>query len=143
MNRTKARRFQPTFEHLEDRTVPAGNVTAAILGGNLYVIGDSAANNIVIGQWADRTIAIASLDSTTTINHVAGTPLILNGFRGAAFIFMGAGDDIVSLIGLHPRGSLLVGMGPGNDTLWATAVTARRGSLLNGGDGGDTLNLIG
>ena len=72
MSRTKTlstvRSFHPTVERLEDRTVPAGNVAAAIIGGNLFVVGDAAANRVVIGQWGAHQIALASLDGTTTIN---------------------------------------------------------------------------
>src|SRR4051812_14100601 len=62
------RRFVPRVENLEDRTVPAGNVTVSVAGGMLYVGGDDAANQILISGAGSHSVTVQALDATTTIN---------------------------------------------------------------------------
>jgi hypothetical protein len=104
-----------SFERLEARHMLAGNVTVSVFGGDAFIIGDLADNNIFI----QGTVVTgrASAGSPTSIN---GTP---NGsFDFAAFtqhlnVVMAAGTDVVEVNGLTVPGNLSINTGDGADLL--------------------------
>jgi hypothetical protein len=73
----KKHRKKATFQHrrlflegLETRAMLAGNVTAAVRGGTLFVTGDNGDNNVVIQQTgANRFTVVGVAGSTTTVNN--------------------------------------------------------------------------
>jgi hypothetical protein len=139
--RNTTRRILPGLERLEDRTVPAGNVSTFLSDGDLFVYGDAAANGIMISQWDEDTVLVSSWDGTTTINGTPG-PAIFNDFDGDVFVSTGAGPDSLSLIGLEVDGTLDIRTGAGNDSVWLTAVTSDR-FMIKAGTGFDILNRNG
>ena len=62
------------FEALEPRLLLAGDVTATVVGGSLYIVGDAAANDIIIDQTglASDEFMISSGTDVTTINGLPG-----------------------------------------------------------------------
>ena len=64
-------------ESLEDRTLPAGNVTAFVSAGILNITGDAAANRLLVAATGEHTFVISSVDGTTTINGGAGADRFL------------------------------------------------------------------
>ena len=135
-SRTKRSRF---FEKLEDRSMMAGNVMAALVNDCLQITGDSQANSIAVfqnqqGNWVVRGF------SKTTIN---------NGQADAVFsdvscihIDTGAGNDVVGVgHGTLPE-ELVVNTGTGNDA--ATLLCLNVGSVcVNTGTGNDFLLAAG
>ena len=85
-NWTAGLRFVPCVEGLEDRSVPAGNVQAAVLGGILTVTGDDQGeSNLDAGAGSDAVV-IRSMDGTTTIN--GQNAVFMKGIRNGYIINM-------------------------------------------------------
>src|SRR5262245_5328671 len=65
-NRNTRRSRKLHFESLEGRALLAGNVTAAVTGGDLIITGDAEANSIVIvhGRGAGEYL-VKGVDGTT------------------------------------------------------------------------------
>src|SRR5437879_5957558 len=59
--RRLSERFRLTFEHLEDRVVPAGTVTLTGSGTTLNITGDGASNHVAILQDGAGTITILGI----------------------------------------------------------------------------------
>jgi large repetitive protein len=78
-------------EELEGRLTPAGNVTALLLGGNLLVFGDSAANSVEITATGGNLV-VSGHDGTT-----------VNG--GSAVTFSGVGSVSANLVVALGRGA--------------------------------------
>jgi hypothetical protein len=136
---------QWAIECLEERTLLAGNVLAAVLpGGNLLVLGDSKANQIGIQSITGGALQITSLDGTTTINGTAG-PFNANGVTGSVFVFLGAGNDVVHVGGGTMTTSipqnLLIGLGDGTDTAEVANASVGGNLAIFGGRGGDTVSV--
>jgi hypothetical protein len=91
--KTLATRFLPSLDRLEDRWVPAGNVSTSLSFGTLTVTGDLFANHIVIDQPGFNQIRITSGANVTTINGGAG-PVTINAVTNLVFK-LGLGDDSI------------------------------------------------
>src|SRR5436305_843285 len=106
--------FRPWVEKLEDRTVPAGNITTRIEGGVLFVVGDDQANQFSVsgsGQWD----AIVRPLGDTTLNGGTANLKFTNVYRGYDVKSFG-GDDVVIVSGVTARRGLRIELGDGNDT---------------------------
>lgn len=133
------RRVQPSIETLEDRTVPAGNVAAGVIGGSLIVIGDAQANDIKI-QASFGAVAITA-GGATTVNGAKS--IMLYGFKGHANIDMGGGNDFLTVGPLNVPGILKIQMGAGDDALSVVSSNVGKGALIDGGDGNDSIMVGG
>jgi cyclophilin family peptidyl-prolyl cis-trans isomerase len=132
-------RFRPSVESLEDRSVPAGNVTATLTGGGtLLITGDGAANSVRIQGNSSATLNISSTD--TTINNQTGS-VTLGVFRGSIIIAMGDGNDSVVIDRVLTRGMLSIDMGAGDDSLAITTSAVRKDAIIGMGDGNDSVTL--
>jgi hypothetical protein len=127
MNR-QPQHYLPAFDRLEDRWVPAGNVTASVSFGTLTLTGDLLANNIDISQVGFKTYNITGNGTTVTfggVTNAAGTPVTIGGVTNIV-ANMNAGDDTVTF-GVQTAGTvsivgnLTVNGGIGNNTFDATA----------------------
>jgi hypothetical protein len=128
--------FRRRFEMLEDRRLLAGNVTAALVGTDLVIDGDAAANAISVVETAnDGEFTI------TGLNDAGGTPTSINngapngsatiaGVTGDIIVNLLAGDDSATLTSINHTGNLTIDAGAGNDTL---AVGASGGAVSIGG----------
>ena len=79
-----ARAIRPSsscLEPLESRLLLAGNVTASVAGGSLFLTGDNLLNDIVVKTPVAGQVRVESGASATTINGGAG-PVTFNGFAG-------------------------------------------------------------
>jgi hypothetical protein len=91
-----ARRF--ALESLENRELMAGDVTATVVGGNLFITGDNAANGLRIGQVAPNQFALIGLDQGGLRTTVQGAKFqIASGVTGSVFINMNGGNDAVEI----------------------------------------------
>src|SRR5258708_7576270 len=109
-------RFRPSLEALEDRSVPAGAVTAVMNGGTLVITGDAANNAIEIQGNHRGTIDVFALDSDTVINKQPGMVTFV-GFNGGITLNMGDGHDAVVISNVNAKGGLSADMGSGDDML--------------------------
>lgn len=124
---------------LESRTLLAGNVTARLLGGNLYLTGDSAANDVYLTETSDGLIVRGVYG--TKING-ASTDFIAfpasAATTGSIIATLGKGDDRLQLDSLELDGQLIVTGGKGNDKLGLTNATLHGHVTFVGDSGNDT-----
>lgn len=108
------------LENLENRNLMAGDVTVNVLGGNLVIVGDDAANGIELTSTAEAGQLIVSgldaADEATTING-EDAPLVVDGVNRGVIIRMGQGDDLLRFPQLNVRGTVNVRMGAGDDVV--------------------------
>ncbi len=126
-------------EALEDRDVPAGNVTAFVSGGVLQITGDSADNRIWVMGLEDGKAIIAPLDNTT-INGVQA-PQILGGIAFAYNAQMGAGNDFLYYSNISGGRSLFAVMGDGDDGLAIDFAKNSGPNILSMGSGNDVITV--
>lgn len=125
MNKPHLHRRPCRFERLESKQVLAGDVTAFIAGGSLFLNGDDAANQVAItSDPVAGTITIDALDGEilrdragADIGGGAGGMVTLDGFRASVLIRMGDGDDIVGLNDITVPRTVRADMGAGDDNL--------------------------
>ena len=118
-NRNKLRSCPLGMESLESRTMLAGDVTVAIVDGDVFVRGDAAANHVVMATDDAGALVIdgRALDGApTTINGQEG-PFIVDGFHNSIHARMWGGNDVVRI----PQGdfaeNVFVGTGRGADRI--------------------------
>lgn len=141
-SRESRNRFRPTIEGLEDRVTPAGNITAVVRGGALFLTGDGAANQInVIGN-TRGTIDIITRDSNTIINNQPGM-VTLMGFKGSIIADMAGGDDVINIQKVTISGRLSIETGEGNDAVFLENSTLRNDFSIHTGNGDDLITLGG
>jgi cyclophilin family peptidyl-prolyl cis-trans isomerase len=133
-----SQRYAPGVELLEDRTVPAGNVQVAVIGGTLNIAGDGAAHQISVTGTGDHSAMVSSLDGTTTINGQSG-PVFASGF-GDTFIHLGDGNDQIVVNGIGGMG-LYVNLGNGNDTFTDNGAANQGVTNIDAGAGTDTITV--
>lgn len=129
--------FRPVAA-LEARTLLAGNVTAAIVDGELQITGDDEANDIEI---LSTTEGIIVRGNSTTVNGAAtdfvafasGTP------TGPIRVQLGGGNDQLQVDGVTLDQELIVHGGDGDDSLGVTNSTLKQRLVFRGGDGNDSL----
>jgi hypothetical protein len=126
-------------EVLEDRTTPAGNVTAFVSGGILYVQGDNADNQIWLSSLSDDTVAITALQDT----RVNGTwlPLTFTGVTQGWVVNMGQGDDFVYISRTRGNIGVFINTGAGNDNITLNRAQHTGPTVLRTGAGNDLVSL--
>ena len=124
---------------MESRTLLAGNVTAALVGSDLQLNGDSAANDIRISR-TTAGIIVQGLNGTT-INGAAtdfvAYPIAATS-NGSIQANLGAGSDKLQLDGIDLDDALTVDGGAGDDSLGLTSSAIHGRVLFTGGAGNDT-----
>jgi FKBP-type peptidyl-prolyl cis-trans isomerase/Bacterial Ig-like domain/Bacterial Ig domain len=133
-------KVQPQVTILEDRTTPAGNVTAFVGGGVLNILGDDVGNLIKVDRLGRQSVMIRAMDSTTTINGQS-TPQWFGDIANGFDIKMGGGDDAVEINKVDSRW-LDIDMGDGNDTLDLISSRITRHTTILGGAGDDDLRAF-
>ena len=148
-------------EQLETRDNPNGNVTVALSGGSLFVIGDAGHNAVTTRQDASGNIIIAGVFGTTVNGQqvIVLPPIVpFNAVFDGGFGFDqidisglqvsntlrvagGEGNDLVTLRDGVNAALLNVTLDNGNDTLIANNVVASVGAQFSGGFGFDTAQL--
>lgn len=138
-----ARRQFLQLERLEDRSVLAGNVYAAVAGGYLQLIGDAAANELEVTRVGTSSVAVSSLDGTTKVNGSTSTQVFNNVINGVIAV-TGEGDDVLELSGsatapLRFFGNTSINTGGGDDTVRFTDVAIAGSLYVFTGAGDDTV----
>src|SRR5262245_50519319 len=122
----------PRFEVLEDRCCPA--VSIAVLGGAMFVLGDSSANTVAISDQGNGTVT-ASISGAS--NSASRTASNIN----SIVVLTREGADSVSYQLTNPlttARALLFDLGQGNDTATVDATAGvSRSALVVGVLGGD------
>ncbi|GBD35591.1 hypothetical protein HRbin36_00704 [bacterium HR36] len=133
-------------EVLEGRTVPAGNVSATLVGSTLRLIGDSLSNGIFVYLQGGNVVVAG--DPTTTVNSAGSVSFPAASVAGLD-IRMDDKDDTVTLgktptnvvTGLTLTRLLQYNGGNGNDTLEIAGVSVSRTATIRGGDGDDSVTI--
>jgi hypothetical protein len=160
------RTTQLRIEALESRAMMAGNVTAAVVGGNLLIRGDNQFNDIAITAGPNPGDFLITGNNGTTVNGSSApitesgvTRNVMIAFKkagctlkigdsqdqtlsipGQLAIGAGSGNNTIDLENLQIGGNLNVGLGNGQNTLTVDSVTARA-ALIGAGSGGDTVTI--
>jgi hypothetical protein len=135
MNRQEQK--QRSFERLETRSLMAGNVTAAVVGGNLTITGDDVANYISLRELGD-TGKWEIVGLKTSINGNA--PRVVTApVTGSITINLNGGADRLNIHDGNVPGHLFITMGDGDDT--ASLSNLQLGTYLHfeGNDGNDAI----
>ena len=129
----------PFCEALEDRIVPAGNVSAFVSGGVLHIWGDSQANQVWVAGIGDNSAVVATLDGTN-INgvHVAQR---FDGILFAYDIHLQGGDDFLYVTGVSGKAGLFVDTGEGNDGVAVDNCCIGGLTVITTGNGDDTVSI--
>lgn len=158
--------FRPQLLPLEDRLTPAGDVTAKVVNGTLFIDGDARANAVTIAGCGWHSVAVRPGDADTTVNGKAGNqPLFLGGItrgiivrtgdgedtvrlekvRFSHFIgvFTGGGEDEVVFDGVDARGAVQVDTGVADDVVTVVNSKFRKTVAVDTGDGDDRVDVSG
>lgn len=143
------------FQCLERRYTLAGDVTAIVIDGDLFLTGDASANELNVGRLSSGDMEITGL-AGTTINGSSSFPIVISGMTGDIHADLFAGDDDLELDWKVPNGadlpgSVLVNLGSGNDHMnvhgpvfngLQVGTLEIAGSLIvHGRDGNDTFEV--
>lgn len=146
----KDRRFAPSLLTLEDRSVPAGNVTATLVGDQLRVFGDAADNSVVLRGHGPNVVEVRGIGTTVNGGKANLT------FSGVSHLWVrgGDGNDTLKSQDLS-LGDIFIAGGSGDDVV-RIADTSNGGQFVsinvNGDDdspfgtapnGSDTLTVTG
>lgn len=134
-----------SFEHLEDRRLLAGDVTAQIIRGDLVIRGDNLDNGITIAAGTVAgTIVVTGTSAggaATNVNGNANGAVTLTGFTDDFDIKLKGGNDVITISNLTVRDSLKLKLGKGNDTVTLTSVTVTNDAEIRARRGADTLSI--
>lgn len=133
-------------EPLESRLAMAGDVGLFVSGGNLRIVGDSAANDISIVQTAAGQFSIVgNAGESFRLDDVPVTgPVPVSGITNTITMQLGRGNDAVSVTGLADvvtASRLFVFSGPGADRV--SVSSARIGGQLSISTGNGDSNADG
>jgi hypothetical protein len=129
---------------LENRALLAGNITAAVDGGVLRLIGDAAANGVRIRQSGDNLEVIGTLKggAVTTINGDAS--FTASGVINGLIATLHEGNDSIRLANdsgpVTIEGTIVVSTGKGNDSV-SGIIKNNNSAVFHLGPGGDRVGL--
>jgi hypothetical protein len=137
-----------SFQPLEDRSLMAGNVTAAVQNHALVINGDNQGNAIEIQQVGDGQFKIFAIDGSTKINGQT-TAQTFSGVTGDFKINLKGGSDTLSIDNaahtvpvMTLPGNLNVDLGSGDFDFVALTNASVRGSVsITGGSGDKNLDF--
>src|SRR5262245_569296 len=145
--------IRPSLDSLEFRDTPAGTVAATFAGGRLTLIGDAAANTVVITQGPDDRLTISGNGSDTQFElnggPAQGTVTLPAPVTGGVTVRLGDGADQLIVDGVELPGALTIdGRNGSGDGVAGNAVGLRNvrvgGSLaITNLAGADATTLMG
>ena len=154
MPRLRDRRIRQTalrVEVLEDRTVPAGNVTATLVGNTLRIVGDQQDNKIFVYSAENQGVVVVVVEGadSTEINgflqpvsfpaaSVAGLDIRMNGGNDSVTLGKTRSNTVT---GLTLSRLLQYNGGNGDDTLEVANVSVARTTTIRGGGGDDSVTI--
>jgi hypothetical protein len=122
------------FETLENRSMLAGNVTAAVAGGNLTITGDNSANILTLKELSGNRWQITG--AGTKINGRTQTFTTAAVTGGVVISLNGGADSLVMTKG-SIAAQLTILMGNGNDTATLSNLNVGRYLHFEGNSGND------
>ena len=127
---------QYSVERLENRRLLAGNVRVWVTdAGDLRVVGDRTANEIVISDHDSAGSYVVTGGRGTTVN--GEQRLVVDGVERRVWVNLRAGDDRVALDGVRLTDSLRVATGRGDDQVLVYQSTVEHVQIrTSGGDDG-------
>ncbi|HMO34878.1 MAG TPA: Ig-like domain-containing protein, partial [Gemmatales bacterium] len=134
------RRFYPSLDRLEDRTVPAGNVTVNFHDGILRVLGDAEDNQISIIGDGRGNVTITGHEDTTINGRES---IRVSGVKKGLEVWMRGGDDTVTISNLQLKRNAFIHMGDGDDVLNISHLKTKRSTEIWAGEGNDQINVVG
>jgi len=142
--RTRRRlRSRLEIECLEQRCVPAGNLSVVLNGGTLVIRGDDLSNGVEVTQGAEAgqfVVTGLNVGGATTVNGQAAVTVA--GVTGDVIIDLRGGDDqVVVGDGVAVPRDLRVRTGLGNDTVTLADVTVGEDLTVETGLGNDTVSV--
>lgn len=137
-----------SLQHLEDRTVPAGTVSAVVADGILYVQGDDAGNALWVQVTGPGEVTVMPYDQTTSVNgHTAAdgpdNQAVFTGVTRGYHLALGGGNDVLVVDGAQKRTSLFIDMGSGDDAVHVGHGRSTRGTTILTGPGDDYVSIGG
>lgn len=144
----RRRSFVPRLVPLDDRIVPAGNVTVSVVAGDLIIQGDNNAvgNQIIVNETSVNQYTIGGLTGTTVNGSSA---FLAAGVTRDIRATFGSGNDSFSVnTSVFPSTDVrdvIVRMGAGNDDATIDNVRARNVAVSQSPDdvGNDSVDLAG
>lgn len=147
-----ARKSRLHLESLERRQLLAGNLTAALLSGQLSILGDQAANGLAIVQLPSSSLPGAppsatlwlKPDATTRLNGQApGVGLVVQGVTGGVSASLGEGADLLNVTGRAGTSlaSMSLDLGGGNDDVTIKGVKILQNVALHSSGGSDVVRI--
>ena len=128
-------------EQFEVRILPAGNVTATLVGDNLVLAGDSEDNSVRI-EVDGGNVIVTGLDGTT-INGDPDFDTGLTSIAGDVVVELGKGDDTLAIGDtVVIEGSLRVTDKSGATTLGLRSVEIQGDLVVNTGKKNDRISLV-
>lgn len=128
------------FEQLEDRSLMAGNVAAAVVGGALSLTGDNQANYLVIHQTGTNRFQVQGIATNINFGGQSSRSVTFSNVSDIGVDLRG-GSDSLTVYNSTLSGSMGIEMGTGNDALSITNARADNfGIVLN--DGNDVAALV-
>jgi hypothetical protein len=106
--------FGRRFESLERRNPLAGNVTAAVVGGELLLNGDHSSNAVQVRQLSETSWEVRGLGTQINGSNSAFTA---NGVLAGISADLNRGDDFIKIFNGTITGDLLVETNQGADSL--------------------------
>lgn len=99
----------------------AGNVSAVVSGGHLYLYGDVGGSSLTVESPASGQIqvtgTVTATGESTVVNGQANGTVVLSGWTRGIYSYGYAGNDTLMLTGLMVNGPTHVDMGDGDDAL--------------------------
>lgn len=97
----------------------AGNVSAQISGGNLYLYGDGGGSNLTVDSPAAGQVRVTGTVTAdgedTIVNGQPNGSVVLAGWTRGVFNYSYAGNDTLSFVGLTIQGPAHIDLGEGDD----------------------------
>ncbi len=146
MMRRRARIVNRGFETLERRCCLAGNVTAALVGGDLVITGDAEANviSVVETEIDGEFVILAESDAggvSTSLNGTGNGAAVIAGVTRNIVIYMHGGADVVAVADIDHVGNLTIDAGSGDDSLSAAQVSLGADLTIHVGDDQNVVTL--
>jgi hypothetical protein len=125
-----------SFERLEDRTMLAGNVAAAIdNSGNLKLTGDANNNIVALSQAANGKWVVKGLLGTTINGAAKRSFYVENGLKAN----LGNGNDGIAILKGEFYGNVCVNTGNGTDGVALVSLDVGRNLKVNTGNDSDAV----
>lgn len=130
-------------EVLEARRMLAGNVSAVISDGDLYIRGDPEDNSLSIDTQNLPAGQVRLWGSTTFVNGKTAIPVVVTGFTRNVHVYLGKGNDGFTVNASTLPGDVEIIAGMDDDTILVDQTDIAGSLLIRGREGADSLHVTG